>query len=46
MVRHALCAAAIVVVALSTLACRREMPIPEPRGLGAADIAATQSIDK
>ncbi len=46
MVRYALCAAAIVVVALTTLACRRETAIPEPRGLGAADIAAKASVDQ
>lgn len=46
MVRSTLCVAAIVAIAAGTLGCRRETPIPEPRGLGAADIAVEQSINK
>ena len=45
MVRYSLLAtAAIVAVAITMGGCRREMP--EPRGLGAADIAAQQSGEK
>ena len=35
---------AILTIAVTAGACRREMP--EPRGLGAADIAAAQSVEK
>jgi hypothetical protein len=44
MVRHTLCVAVLVAIAATTLGCRRE--IPEPRGLGAADIAAQQTVAK
>lgn len=45
MVRHTLCVALLVTIAAATMGCRRET-IPEPRGLGAADIAAQQSVAK
>lgn len=46
MVRSTLCVAAILAIAAGALGCRREVPVPEPRGLGAADIAAKQAVEK
>jgi len=46
MVRYTLRIAAILAVAVTTVGCRHEMPVPAPRGLGAADIAVELPADR
>lgn len=46
MVRYTLCVAALLTIATTSMGCRHEMPVPAPRGLGAADIATKLPADK